>query len=304
MDLNAQLSGTGVALVTPFTAMGAIDYVALQKLIEHVIDGGVDFLVALGTTGEAVNLTTRECRAVFDFIIRVTDGRKPIVAGLFGHNFTEKLREGIANYDFSGMSAIMSSSPAYIKPSQEGIYAHYMRIGELAPLPIIIYNVPGRTGSNVEASTTLRLANQGDRFIAVKEAAGSLEQVMHILRGCPPHFRVLSGDDVLTLPLIACGGHGVISVIANAYPEHFSEMVRSARSGDLVAARRWNESLLPVHTHLYAEGNPTGIKAALELLNVCERHTRIPITPMSEAGVLKLREAMEGVAALSATSVG
>ena len=288
-------SGAGVALVTPFKENKAIDYPALEKLIEFVINGGIDFIVSLGTTGEAITLSSRECREVLDFTIKVANGRLPIVAGLFGSNYTEKLVNSLKSYNFDGIDAIMSSSPAYSKPSQEGIYQHYMAAAEASPVPIIIYNVPGRTSSNVAAATTLRLAHASDKFIAVKEASGDLVQAMKILKDKPEHLQVWSGDDPLTLPMISCGATGVISVIANAYPRLFSDMVRAARAGDFGKARQLNDQLLDIHPWLYVDGNPSGIKAAMEILGLCRQDLRIPLTPVTEATYQRLKMEIEKV---------
>ena len=283
-------SGAGVALVTPFKEDKAIDYPTLEKLIEFVIGGGVDFIVSLGTTGEAITLSSQECRDVLDFTIKIVNGRLPVVAGLFGSNYTEKLVNSLKAYNFDGIDAIMSSSPAYSKPSQEGIYQHYMAVADASPVPIIIYNVPGRTSSNVAAATTLRLAHASDKFIAVKEASGDLAQAMKILKDKPARFQVWSGDDPLTLPLIACGATGVISVIANAFPEQFSGLVHAAMDGDFEEARRLNNLLLDIHPWLYADGNPCGIKAAMEILGLCRQDLRIPLTPVTEATYERLKK--------------
>lgn len=291
--------GAGVALVTPFHEDGAVDYAALESIIEFVIEGGVDFIVSLGTTGEAVTLSAAECREVFDFTIRRVDRRVPLVGGLFGSNYTEKLVAGIKGYDLEGFDAIMSSSPAYSKPPQEGIFRHYMAVEAVCPIPIIIYNVPGRTGSNVSAETVLRLAEASDKFIAVKEASGDLVQAMQILKNRPDDFLVLSGEDPLTLPMIAAGGDGAISVIANAYPQHFSELVQAALKGDYSKAQRLNLELLDVHPWLYKEGNPVGIKAAMEILGLCRRQVRVPLVPLTEANYQGLKTAMEQVPAFS-----
>lgn len=283
--------GTGVALVTPFLR-NDIDFPALENIIEHVIAGGVDFIVSLGTTGEAITLSPDEVNEVLQFTIRKVAGRVPVVAGFFGDNYTERLAEKLRHYDFTGVAAVMSSSPSYNKPTQEGIYRHYMAIAEASPLPIIIYNVPGRTASNMSADTTLRLACAGEVFMAVKDASGDLVQAMKILRDKPAHFQLWSGDDVLTLPLIACGATGVISVIANAWPAEFSGMVRAARSGDWAEARRLNDLLLDIHPHLYSEGSPGGIKAALEILGLCSKDVRLPLAPVSDSLTNTLRSLM------------
>lgn len=286
--------GTGVALVTPFKNK-AIDYPTLEQIIEHVIAGGVEYIVSLGTTGEAITLTSQECRDVLDFTIKTVAKRVPIVAGFFGGNFTDALVTKIQNYNFEGIDAIMSSSPAYSKPSQEGIFQHYMAIAKVSPIPIIIYNVPGRTSSNVLPDTVLRLAHASEKFVAVKEASGDVVQAMKILKNRPEHLLVLSGDDPLTLPIIASGGDGVISVIANALPAQFSDMVRATLAGDLDTARRLNLELLDVHPWLYTEGNPAGIKAAMEILGLGSKEVRIPLTSVSDPTYQALKRELEKV---------
>lgn len=292
--MKLQFKGTGVALVTPFLHK-AIDYEKLAQIIDFVIQGGVDYIVSLGTTGEAITLSTQECRDVLSFTIRCNNGRVPIVAGYFGSNYTEKLIDKIKTFDFEGVDAIMSSSPAYSKPSQEGIYQHYMEIEKASPRPIIIYNVPGRTSSNVSAETTLRLAHSSEKFVAVKEASGNLEQAMKILKNRPDNFLVLSGDDPLTLPLMSVGAHGAISVIANVYPQQFSQMVRAGLDGDWETARNLNFELLDVHPWLYIEGNPVGIKAAMEIQKLCTKDVRIPLVPLSDLNYNHLKQAMAKV---------
>ncbi len=288
-------TGTGVALITPFDERYAIDYPALGNLIDYVIDGGVDYLVSLGTTGEAITLSTEECRQILDFTIRRADGRVPVVAGFFGGNYTEKLETIIKAYNFDGVAGIMSSSPAYSKPPQEGIYQHFMRIADASPLPVIIYNVPGRTSSNVLPSTILRLAEGHENLAAVKEASGKLEQSVEILKHCRKDFAVLSGEDTLATAIIAMGGHGSISVIANALPRHFSDMIRAAMAADLPRAQQLNFDLLDVHPLLYVEGNPVGIKAAVSMLGLCGNHLRVPLVPLSEPYREELRKRLSTV---------
>ncbi|MBV6655411.1 MAG: 4-hydroxy-tetrahydrodipicolinate synthase [Mameliella sp.] len=292
MKQQPRLSGTGVAVVTPFQNK-AIDFPALSRLIDFTIEGGVDFIVSLGTTGEAITQTPEECRAVLSYTVKHVDGRVPVVAGLFGSNYTEKLVNALKTYDFTGIAAIMSSSPAYNKPSQEGIYQHYMAVAEASPVPIIIYNVPGRTSSNIEAATTLRLAHSSDKFIAVKEASGDLAQSISILKDKPEDFQVWSGEDPLTLPMIACGATGAISVIANAFPKAFSNMVSHAMAGDFHASKQWNDRLHDIHPYLYVDGNPSGIKGALEMLGICSKETRIPLVPLTDATYNSMREVIE-----------
>jgi 4-hydroxy-tetrahydrodipicolinate synthase len=274
--------GTGVALITPFKN-GEIDYKALEQIIEHVIQGGVDYIVSLGTTGEAVNISTADCNNIFQFTRKIVRERIPLVAGLFGGNFTQKLKESFKAYQLDGFSAIMSSSPSYIKPSQEGIFQHYMAIAAASHLPVIIYNVPGRTSSNIKPETVVRLANASSKFIAVKEASGDILQAMSLFKNCPEEFLILSGDDPTALPFLTLGGHGIISVIANAFPFEFSSMVNAAISGDIEKARFLNLSMHDIHPLLYAEGNPAGIKAAMHILKLSENELRIPLTPVSSS---------------------
>jgi 4-hydroxy-tetrahydrodipicolinate synthase len=291
--------GTGVALITPFRRDTSIDYPALGRVIDHVIDGGVDYVVCLGTTGEAITLSARECREVLDYTIRRVNERVPIVAGFFGGNYTEQLKRRIRDYNFDGVAGIMSSSPAYSKPPQEGIYQHFLQIAEVSPRPLIIYNVPGRTSSNVLPETVLRLAEASRQFAAVKEASGVLGQATEILRHRPEHLAVLSGDDPLVTAMIALGGHGGISVIANALPGHFSRMVGAALDNDLATARRLNFDLHDVHPLLYAEGNPVGIKAACSIVGLCDNHLRVPLVPLSDPLHDRLRGVLQRVPPLS-----
>lgn len=276
---NRQFDGTGVALVTPFKN-NQVDYTALERVIEHVIEGGVDFLVSLGTTGEAITLSPTEAKEVLQFTIKVNQGRKPIVAGMFGDNNTARLVERIKNFSFEGVDAIMSSSPSYNKPSQEGIFLHYQEIAKASPRPIIIYNVPSRTGSNVKAKTTLRLANSSEQFIAVKEAAGDLHQAGIIAKHKPPHFSLLSGDDPITLPLYSIGATGAISVVANALPRQFSGITKAVQSENWKLARQLHLQLHELHPLLYVDCNPSGIKGAMELLGLCDRTVRLPLAPL------------------------
>lgn len=291
-------SGTGVALVTPLKE-NKVDYSALEILINHVIEGGVDYLVSLGTTGEAVTLSREECRAVLDFTIRINNNRLPIVAGHFGSNRTEYLVDRIKQFDFTGVDAVLSSSPSYSKPSQEGIFQHYMKVAEVCPKPIIIYNVPGRTASNVTAETTVRLANASSKFIAVKEASGDIVQGSKIIKNAPKGFSVLSGDDPTAFSLIASGGHGIISVIANAFPIQFSNMVKALQNQDYNTARALQLQLLDIHPWLYVDGNPCGIKAALEILNICSRDVRLPLVPIQERNFKNLKLEIEKAGVLT-----
>lgn len=295
MNPHERFRGTGVALVTPFKNNGSIDWEDLEKIIEHVTAGGVEFLVSLGTTGESVTLSDDEHREVLDFTIKANRGRLPVVAGIFGGNNTASMVEKIKNFNFEGIDALLSSNPSYSKPGQEGIFQHYMELAEVSPKPIIIYNVPSRTGSNMNAETTLRLANASDKFLGIKEASDDIYQVMKIIKGKPKNFLVLSGDDFITLPLIASGGDGVISVIANTTPRPFTDMVRAALRQDFPTAQQLNFKLLELYKLLFIEGNPVGVKAALELQGLCSREVRLPLVPMTEQGVHLVMAELEKV---------
>lgn len=294
MSRQQRFRGTGVALITPFKN-GRVDWEDLEKVIEHVIAGGVEFLVSLGTTGESVTLSDTEHRDILDFTIKVNRGRLPLIAGVFGGNNTAALVEKMQSFNFEGIDVLLSSNPAYNKPGQEGIFQHYMALAEASPLPIIIYNVPSRTASNMTAETTLRLANASDKFLGVKEASDDIYQIMKIIKGRPKDFLVLSGDDFITLPLIAAGGDGVISVIANTTPKPFTDMVRAALRHDLPTAQRLNLKLLELYKLLFIEGNPVGVKAAMELQGLCSREVRLPLVPMSENGVHLIMAELEKV---------
>lgn len=276
-----KFKGLGVALVTPFLENGGVDMAGLQRLVEHNINNGTDFLVVQGTTGESATLTAEEKKSVLDFVIEINNGRKPIVLGIGGNN-TAAIAETLENLDPSGIDGILSVSPYYNKPTQEGIFQHYKKLNEVTPLPIILYNVPGRTSSNVTAATTLRIAKECKNVVAVKEASGNLEQIMEIIMHKPKGFLVLSGDDALTLPHIAAGGDGVISVVGNAFPKRFSKMVHAALEGDMVTARQFHYDLLEIIPMLFAEGNPAGIKRVLATLGICKEHLRLPLVPVSK----------------------
>ncbi len=247
-----QFRGTGVALITPFSADMSIDWESLERCIEHVITGGVEYIVSLGTTGEAITLTSRECQQVFDFIVDKSKGRVPVVAGWFGANSTSHLLERLKSVDLRRADAILASSPAYNKPPQEGIYQHYLAVAKASPVPVILYNVPSRTSSNVAPETIVRLSHASDKFVGIKEASGNLVQAQYIIKHrASEDFLVLSGDDQITLGMIACGGEGVISVIANSHPSEFSDMVRAAMNNDFEKARVLNNKLHYIHPLLY-----------------------------------------------------
>jgi 4-hydroxy-tetrahydrodipicolinate synthase len=281
--------GTGVAIVTPFKN-NEIDLPSLGNIIEYVINGGVNYIVALGSTGETATLNEDEARKVLDFCIEKINNRVPLVAGNFGGNDTKELVKKIKDYRFEGISAILSSSPAYIKPSQEGIFRHYAAMADVCPIPIILYNVPGRTRSNMEWETTVRLAEYSRTFVGIKEASGDLIQTTRIIKNKPEHFIVTSGDDEVALAMTAVGGDGVISVMANALPKAFSQMINFALDQDYFAARELNFKTYDLHKWLYIEGNPVGIKSAMEVLGYCTNEVRLPLSPLSEPNYNKLKE--------------
>ena len=261
--------GTGVAIITPFKD-NEVDYPSLANIIDHVINGGVNYIVALGSTGETATLNEAEARDILDFCIKHINNRVPLVAGNFGGNDTKELVKKIKDYNFDGVAAILSSSPAYIKPSQEGIYRHYMALAEVSPVPIIIYNVPGRTRSNIEWETTVRLAEASKNFVGIKEASGDLIQTTRIIKNKPDHFIVTSGDDEVALAMTAVGGDGVISVMANALPKAFSQMINFALDQDYYAARSLNFKTYDLHKWLYVEGNPVWV--SVQMKSDCRFH--------------------------------
>jgi 4-hydroxy-tetrahydrodipicolinate synthase len=282
------MKGTGVALVTPFHADYSIDFDSLAKIIEHCISGGLEYLVVLGTTGEGPTLNKDEKKQIFKFVSEKVNGRVPLVAGI-GGNDTREVDDAMQSFDASGYSAILSVSPYYNKPNQEGIYLHYMELAKVSPLPIIIYNVPGRTGAGISAATTLRLAKASDKFIAVKEASRSPEVFMDILKYKPVNFSVISGDDNLTLPFLAMGMTGVISVIAQAYPRMFSDMVRLGLDGKFEEARILHFKLYEVMKMIFADGSPGGVKVLLNQLGLCQNVVRLPLSPVNKDVEAKLR---------------
>ena len=286
--------GTGVAIITPFRN-NAIDYPSLGNIIDYVINGGVNYIVALGSTGETATLNDAEAREILDFCIEKINNRVPLVAGNFGGNDTKELVKKIKEYQFDGVSAMLSSSPAYIKPSQEGIFRHYAAMADVSPIPIILYNVPGRTRSNMEWETTVRLAEHSRTFIGIKEASGDLIQTTRIIKNKPEHFIVTSGDDEVALPMTAAGGDGVISVMANALPKAFSQMINFALDQDYYAARELNFKTYDLHKWLYVEGNPVGIKSAMEILGYCTNEVRLPLAPLSAGNYTKLKEELESI---------
>lgn len=283
-----QFGGTGVALITPFSENETVDYPALEKLIDHVIDGGVNYLVALGTTAETPTLTTEEKRDVLSFIINKCNNRVPVVCGIGGNNTAEVIHQ-LNTYHLEGVAGILSVAPYYNKPTQEGIYRHFKAIAAATSKPVILYNVPGRTSSNIAPATALRLANEHTNIIAIKEASGSLPQCMELVKNKPAHFAVLSGDDNLVLPQIAIGIEGVISVAANCFTKEFTAMVNAALTGDFATARQLHYKLLPGIDLLFTEGNPAGVKCVLKVMHICNNYLRLPLVPVSEDTCQKIK---------------
>ena len=289
-----QYVGIGVAVITPFKN-GEVDYSSLTRVINHILGGGVDYLVMLGSTGETATLNAEESRNILTHTINTVEGRVPIVAGNFAGNNTLEIVKSISEFDFEGIDAILSSSPAYVKPSQEGIYRHYMALEEVSPVPIILYNVPGRTMSNMEWTTTVRLANASKKFIGIKEATGDLIQTTRIIKNMPEDFFVTSGDDEVVIPMMSVGGHGVISVIGNALPNQFSQLIKHGLEGDYEKARELNNLVYDLHKWLYIEGNPVGIKTAMEIMGFCTNEVRLPLSPMSSDNYKYLERALRKV---------
>tara|TARA_Y100000385_G_scaffold14473_1_gene14765 strand:+ start:44637 stop:45518 length:882 start_codon:yes stop_codon:yes gene_type:complete len=279
--MHPKISGTGVALVTPFNSDLSIDYNGLAALVNHCVDGNVDFLVVMGTTGESVTLSLEEKNTVLDCVKKANNNRLPIVLGIGGNN-TDNVIQSFSSFDLNGVDAILSVSPAYNKPTQEGIYQHFKAVSEKSPLPIILYNVPGRTSSNMTAETTLRLAHDFDNIVAVKEASGDMEQIMEIIAKKPDDFLVLSGDDAITLPIILLGGKGVISVLGQALPNEFSSMVNFAIDGDVKSSNTIHYKILSFVKPLFAEGNPAGVKTLLNILGICQDEVRLPLVKSSK----------------------
>jgi 4-hydroxy-tetrahydrodipicolinate synthase len=280
-EMTSKYQGTGVAIITPFHREGSIDFKSFQKIIEYQIEGGIDYIVFMGTTGESVTLNKNEREAIINCAVEIVNDRVPVVIGIGGNN-TQQVVSTIKETDFTGISAILSVSPYYNKPQQKGIYRHYKAIADESPVPVIIYNVPGRTGSNLDADTTLSIAHEISGVIGVKEASGNLAQCTKILKGRPEGFLVISGDDALTFPLMALGADGVISVIANAYPSEFSQLVKHCLNNDFGKAREMHYKLISIIEAIYSDGSPSGIKALLEIKGLAKNNLRLPLVKINK----------------------
>ena len=287
-----ELHGAGVALVTPFNSDESVDFEALGQLIDLQINEGMDYLVSLGTTGEVATLTNDERKRIWDFTVKRVNGRLPLVAGIGGNN-TAEIVEQIKNFDPTGFCAILSVSPYYNKPTQEGIYQHYKSVSNASPLPVILYNVPGRTGSNITAQTTLRLANDFSNIVAIKEASGNFAQFSEILRDKPTGFLLISGDDPVTLPMMSLGAAGIISVIGNALPKKVATLAKLCAEGNYTEARSIHNELLNITDLCFIEGNPAGVKYILQELGIGKDQLRLPLVPVSEKIQAAIKEELK-----------
>ncbi len=287
-----ELHGAGVALVTPFNSDESVDFEALGQLIDLQINEGMDYLVSLGTTGEVATLTNDERKRIWDFTVKRVNGRLPLVAGIGGNN-TAEIVEQIKNFDPTGFCAILSVSPYYNKPTQEGIYQHYKAVASASPLPVILYNVPGRTGSNITAQTTLRLANDFSNIVAIKEASGNFAQFSEILRDKPEEFLLISGDDPVTLPMMSLGAAGIISVIGNALPKKVATLAKLCAEGNYAEARSIHNELLNITDLCFIEGNPAGVKYILQELGIGKDQLRLPLVPISEKIQAAIKEELK-----------
>lgn len=297
MSLREKFTGTGVAIVTPFHADGSIDWASFEKIINHIVDGGCEYLVVLGTTGESATIHGKEKQEVFSFVNKITAGRIPLVAGI-GGNDTQEVIEGFKSFNLTGYDAILSVSPYYNKPNQEGLFQHYKALDTATPLPIIMYNVPSRTGMNVSGETQVRIANECKNIFATKEASGDFAQINYIIKNKPADFMVISGDDPITLQMIAAGAEGLISVVANAYPKDYSDMVRLCLEGKFEEAQKLHYKYTDIIASMFAEGSPSGVKAYLSEMGLCQNYFRLPVWQVSERHHSKIKELMKKVSSV------
>jgi 4-hydroxy-tetrahydrodipicolinate synthase len=294
MSLRKTFTGTGIAIVTPFNENGSIDWNSYKRLISFWIEGKVEYLVVLGTTGESATVHGTEKQEVFSFVKNEVAGRVPIVAGIGGNDTHEVVRQ-FREFDLSGYDAILSVSPYYNKPNQEGLYQHYKALDAATPLPIIMYNVPGRTGMSVSAETTLRIARDCKNIFATKEASGNFDLINQLIKNKPADFMVISGDDPITLQMIAGGAEGLISVVANAYPKEYSDMVRLCLAGKFAEAEILHSKYLDIIASMFAEGSPSGVKAYLSEMGLCQNTFRLPVWKVSEKHLARIKELMKTV---------
>ncbi len=292
--VQTKFTGLGIALITPFKEDESVDYDALGRLLDYQLQNGIDYLVVLGTTAETPTLTDDEKTNIIRFVQNKVKGSVPIVLGL-GGNCTRAVVEKLKNDDFTGIDAILSVVPYYNKPSQEGMYQHYKAIAEASPVPVIMYNIPGRTGVNMQVDTTIRLAREFDKIIAIKEASGNMDQINDIIKRKPKDFIVISGDDGITYPLITMGAQGVISVIGNAFPKEFGRMVRLSLQGDYESARQIHQKFTDLFDLLFVDGNPAGAKCMLSLMGYIQNKLRLPLVPTRMVTYDKIREVLNGL---------
>jgi 4-hydroxy-tetrahydrodipicolinate synthase len=289
-----KIKGTGVAIVTPFKNDSSIDFAALGRVINHVISGGVNYIVAMGTTGESVTLTKDEKKALTAYVVEAIDSRIPLVVGIGGNN-TQEVINCIRHANLTGVDGILSVAPYYNKPSQRGLFQHFKAIATSSSIPVIIYNVPGRTCSNISSETCLELAHECENIIGVKEASGDMNQIMRIIKGKPENFSLISGDDTMTIPIIAAGGTGVISVLANAFPAQCSDLLSHALKNNFKSAREIQFRFMEMIELLFIEGNPSGVKAMLNIMNICQNNLRLPLVPVSRTIYSRIQKAIEEV---------
>jgi 4-hydroxy-tetrahydrodipicolinate synthase len=286
--------GAGVAIITPFKNDTSIDFAALGRVVNHVINGGVNYIVVLGTTGESVTLTKDEKKAIISYVAEVTDNRVPLVVGIGGNN-TQEVINCIRHSNLTGIDGILSVAPYYNKPNQRGLFQHFKAIANSTSIPVILYNVPGRTCSNISSDTCLELANECENIVGIKEASGDMAQIMRIIRNKPDNFNVISGDDLMTIPIIASGGAGVISVLANAFPAATSELVTNALKSNFKPAREIQLRYLEMIDLLFVDGNPAGVKAMLSMMNLCLNNLRLPLVPVNRTIYTRIQKAIEEV---------
>jgi 4-hydroxy-tetrahydrodipicolinate synthase len=286
--------GTGVAIVTPFKNDSSIDFAALGRVVNHVIKGVVNYIVVMGTTGESATLTKDEKKAIISYVVEVTDNRVPLVAGI-GGNSTQEVINSVRHTDLTGIDGILSVAPYYNKPNQRGLFQHFKAIATCSPIPVIMYNVPGRTCSNISSETCLELANECENIVGIKEASGDIAQIMRIIRAKPDNFSVISGDDMMTIPIIAAGGSGVISVLANAFPAATSELVTNSLKSNFKSAREIHLRYLEMIELLFIDGNPAGVKAMLNLMNLCQNNLRLPLVPVNRTIYSRIQKAIDEV---------
>jgi 4-hydroxy-tetrahydrodipicolinate synthase len=294
MKDTKKFRGTGVAIVTPFKNDSSIDFAALGRVVNHVINGGVNYLVVMGTTGESSTLTKDEKKAIISYVVEVTDSRVPLIIGI-GGNSTQEVINTVRHSNLTGIDGILSVAPYYNKPSQRGLFQHFKAISTCSPVPVILYNVPGRTCCNISSDTCIELANECENIVGIKEASGDIAQIMRIIKNKPDNFSVISGDDMMTVPIIASGGVGVISVLANAFPSATSELVTSSLKNNCKSARELQLRYLEIIELLFVDGNPAGVKAMLNIMNLCQNILRLPLVPVNRATYTRIQKAIEEV---------